>query len=66
MYHAMLRNSCSDLNNDRYINHLKKLPTCGFGKDDENAEHYFFNFVGFAEKRPALFRSTTKAGYFTH
>ena len=42
IYHARLRNKCSDLNNDLYVNYIKEVPTCECGVDVENAEHYFF------------------------
>ena len=58
IYHARLRNKCSDLNNDLYVNHIKEVPTCECGVDVENAEHYFFKCVRFAEQRLALFRAT--------
>ena len=40
--HARLRNNCSDLNNDLYMNHLNALPAWACGEGIENAEHYFF------------------------
>ena len=58
IYHARLRNKCSDLNNDLYVNHIKEVPTCECGVDVENAEHYFFKCVRFAEQRLALYRAT--------
>ena len=57
IYHARLRNKCSDLNNVLYVNHIK-VATCECGVDVENAEHYFFKCVRFAEQRLALFRAT--------
>ena len=54
----IIRNKCSDLSNDLYVNHIKEVPTCECGVDVENAEHYFFKCVRFAEQRLALFRAT--------
>ena len=40
--HERLRNNCSDLNEDLYINHLRLDPMCDCNTRVENAEHYFF------------------------
>ena len=56
--HAGLRNNCSDLNNDRYMNHLNASPACACCERIENAEHYFFKCNRFDEHRLVLFRST--------
>ena len=58
IYHARLRNKCSDLNNDLYVNHIKEVPTYECGVDVENAEHHFSKCVRFAEQRLALLRAT--------
>ena len=38
--HARLRNNCSSLNNDLYLNHVREDPYCECGLSIENAEHY--------------------------
>ena len=56
--HARLRNNCSDLNKDLYMNHLNASPACACGGGIANAEHYFFKCNRFDEHRLVLFRST--------
>ncbi|XP_052275100.1 uncharacterized protein LOC127874668 isoform X1 [Dreissena polymorpha] len=53
--HARLRNNCSNLNSDLFINHLKNTPLCACGNDAENAEHYFFYCHTYHLQRIALF-----------
>ena len=55
--HVRLRNNCSDLNNDLYMNHLNASPACACGEGIENAEHSFFNCNRFDDHRLVLFRS---------
>ena len=40
--HARIRNNCSNLNNDLFLNHLKSDPICACGTGAEDAEHFFF------------------------
>ena len=40
--HARLRNNCSNLNNNLFINHLRERPFCSWCNVIENAKHYFF------------------------
>ena len=58
LYHARLRNNCSNLNHDLFINHLKPNSICYCGNDIEDAEHYFFKCQKYAEQRLVLFHST--------
>ena len=41
--HARLRNRCSNLNNDLYINHIRDNPLCDLCGVVEDAIHYFFH-----------------------
>ena len=56
--HARIRNNCSNLFFDLYINHLSPSPTCSCSEEVEDAEHYFFRCSHFINERIALFRST--------
>ena len=40
--HARLRNRCSNLNNDLYLNHIRDNPLCDLCGVVEDAIHYFF------------------------
>ena len=41
--HARLRNKCSNLNNDLFINHIRDNPLCDLCGVVEDAIHYFFH-----------------------
>ena len=56
--HARLRNNCSHLNEDLYINHLRLDPMCDCYTGVENAEHYFFKCHRYSDFRISLFRAT--------
>ena len=58
MLHSRLRNNCSHLNEDLYINHLRLDPMCDFYTGVENAEHYFFKCHRYSDFRISLFRAT--------
>ena len=58
VYHARLRNKCSNLNDDLYRNHIRDTPTCDCGYETENAEHYIFNCKLYINQRIQLFRNT--------
>ncbi len=55
VYHARIRNLCSNLNGDLHANHLRDSPSCICGYDVEDAEHYFFNCPAFRQQRNRLF-----------
>ena len=38
--HARLRNNCSNLNNDLYVNHLRADPLCNCLNENEDANHF--------------------------
>ena len=56
--HARIRNKCSNLNNDLYLNHLRIKPLCSCHMEIENAEHYFFRCPIFGNERITLFHET--------
>ena len=58
LLHARLRNNCSHLNEDLYINHLRLDPMCDCYTGVENAEHYFFKCFIYSDFRIWLFRAT--------
>ncbi len=47
VYHARIRNHCSNLNADLYLNHLRDSPTCQCGYRSENAEHFLLIVIYF-------------------
>lgn len=58
VYHARIRNRCSNLNNDLFRNHLRDSPACECGNNTEDAEHYFFRCNLFRAQRIQLFTAT--------
>ena len=58
VYPARLRNNCSNLNHDLFINHHKPNSISDCGNDVEAAEHYFFKCQRYVEQRLVLFHST--------
>ena len=56
--HARIRNTCSNLLSDLYMNYLSPSPTCSCSEEVEDAEHYFFRYSNFRNERETLFRST--------
>jgi len=58
VYHARIRNNCSDLKFDLFNNHLSEshMCTCGYGSED--AEHFFFKCNIYQNQRIALFNAT--------
>ena len=55
--HARIRNNCSNLLSDLYINHLSPSPTCSCSEEVEDADHYFFNCPNYNNERDALLRA---------
>ena len=55
--HTRIRNNCSNLNNDLFINHLRESSSCECGYETENAEHYFFRCNIFSDLRIQMFHS---------
>ena len=58
--HARIRNKCSDLNHDLFLNRLRDNEICDCGFEKEDAEHYFFNCRKYLNERHKHFRSTHK------
>ena len=59
IYHARIRNQCSNLNADLFRNHLRPSAPCEYGEDYEDAEHYFFfKCKRFVLQRRELFFNT--------
>ena len=56
--HARIRNNCSNLNNDLFLNHLKLDSICDCRNGVENAEGYFFKCRRYSDIRIMLFQST--------
>ena len=63
VHHARLRNNCSNLNHDLFINHLKPISNCDCGDDVEDAEQYFFKCQRYVEQRLVLFDSNKPFHY---
>ena len=55
--HARLRNNCSSLNNDLFINHLRERPFCSWCNVIENAKHYFFTCKQYRNERLIFFEA---------
>ena len=58
VYHARLRNNCSNLNSDLFNNHVGDSPLCTHCNVIEDAEHFFFRCTLFIDQRLNLFRNT--------
>ena len=56
--YARIRNNCSNLYNDLYLNHLMPYPLCSCNLEKENAEHYFFRCPKYLNERITLFNET--------
>ena len=54
--HARIRNNCSNLLSDLYINHLSPSFTCSCSEEVEDADHYFFNCPNYNNESDALLR----------
>ena len=55
--HARLRNNCSDLKNDLFLNHISRDNSCDFCNQCENAEHYLFKCSRYCLERLHLFNT---------
>lgn len=58
VFHARLRNGCSNLNGDLFANHLRLSGLCQCEREMEDAEHYFFKCRLYTEQRIILFHAT--------
>ena len=55
--HARIRNNCSNLNNDLFINHLCENPLCNWCNEIEDSEHYFFHCNNYRNERHLFFEA---------
>ena len=53
--HARIRNNCSNLNNDLYINHLRDNPLCNWCNGIQDGEHYLFYCNNYRNERRVFF-----------
>ena len=58
VYHARIRNRCSNLNADLHYNHLLLNPACECGFQIEDSEHFFFKCPRYILERHELFVKT--------
>ena len=56
--HARLRNNCSDLNGDLYLNHLRNDSICACGNSNESSLHFLLECERFSNQRILMFRET--------
>ena len=49
--HARLRNNCSDLKSDLYLNHVSETDKCELCNETEDVEHYFFKCLKYSVQR---------------
>ena len=55
--HARIRNNCSNLNTDLFINHLRDNPLCNWCYEIEDSEHYFFYCNNYRNEHRLSFES---------
>lgn len=56
--HARLRNNCSNIQHDLYLNHISDVNLCSHCTVPEDAEHYFFQCKLFRNERYDMFLDT--------
>ena len=56
--HARIRNNCSNLSSDLFMNHLSPNSMCRCSDESEDAEHFFYRFSNYNYNRVTLFQST--------
>ena len=56
--HARLRNDCSNLKRDLFLNHLSDHDICSHCNIPETSDHYFFHCPIYSNERLQLFRDT--------
>ena len=55
--HARIRNNCSNLSNDLFINHLRDNPLCNWCNEIEDSKHYFFHCNNYRNERHLFFEA---------
>ena len=55
--HAILRNNCSNLNNDLFINHFRERPFCSGYNVIEDAKYYCFTCNQYRNERLTFFEA---------
>ena len=58
LMHSRIRNNCSNLSNNLYLNHLRMNPLCSCNQEIENAEHFFLCCLKYANERLRLFHES--------
>ena len=53
-----MRNNCSDLESDIYLNHVSETDKCELCNETEDVEHYIFKCLKYNVQRVKLSRST--------
>jgi len=61
--HARMRNNCSNLKCDLFVNHLSETNLCEYCNVPENANHYFLHCTGL---RLQMFHSTRMECWAKH
>ena len=56
--HARMRNNCSNLKCDLFVNHLSDTNLCVYCNVSENANHSFVHCTQFTNERLQMFHST--------
>ena len=56
--HARIRNNCSNLSSDLFMNHLSPSSMCRCSDESEDTEHFFFRCSNYNYERVTLFQST--------
>ena len=58
IFHARLRNKCSDLKYDLFLNHVSEHDLCIYCNMSETADHYLFHCTRYTNERLQLFEDT--------
>ena len=58
--HCRIRNNCSNLNGDLFLNHLRTNAVCEWDSEIDDSEHYFFKCNEFMEQRIHFLEATRK------
>jgi len=58
--HALMRNNCSNLRCDLFVNHLSETNMCVYCNVPENADHYLSHCTQYTNERLHMFHSSTR------